>query len=87
MYNLYRLSKFSLVTLNVNLLIVIPKNLLSGKTALAMLDVNAYMVASTCAGVSFANSTPGGKIRNANIKVLKVVEEQITHAKSGIPIA
>ena len=76
-----------MVTLNVNLLIEIPKNLLSGKTALAILDVNAYIVASTWAGVSFANSTPGGKIRKAKINVLKAVEEQITHARSGIPIA
>jgi len=63
-----------------------PKNLLIGNTALATLDVNAYMVASTRAGVNFANSTPGGKIRKANIKVPIAVDEQITQKMSGIPI-
>jgi hypothetical protein len=62
-----------------------PRNLLIGNTALAMLEVNAYIVASTCAGVSFAKSTPGGNIRKANIRVPIAVEEQMTHKISGIP--
>ncbi len=60
-------------------------NLASGITIAAIDDVNAYIVASTCAGVSFAKSTPGGSIKKAKIKVPIAVDEQMTHATSGMP--
>lgn len=72
--------------MKVSLLIATPKNLLIGKTAAATDDVNAYIVASTCAGVSLTKSTPGGNIRNAKINVLIAVDEQITQIRSGMPI-
>ena len=86
MYSLYNSSRLLKVTLNVNLFIATPRNLLIGKTAAATDDVNAYIVASTCAGVSLTKSTPGGKIRNAKINVPIAVDEQITQSKSGMPM-
>jgi len=66
------------------LLIKTPRNLLRGYTAAVILDVKAYTVASTCAGVSLAKSTPGGIIINANISVPIAVDEQSTQTISGM---
>lgn len=65
----------------------VPKNFDIGKIALVIDDVNAYIVASTWAGVSFASNTPGGKIINAKINVDIAVDEQTTQRISGTPIA
>jgi hypothetical protein len=63
-----------------------PKNFDIGITSAATDVTNAYIVASTCAGVILANKTLGGIAKKANIKVPKAVDEQMTQTRSGIPI-